>query len=285
MPNSFEVIRDEIYWRKALSKSVTATKVGSLVPIETRILKNYKKSNIQFEVRYMFDKSQLRITKDVPIENPFQPWDKDLEIAPIGPHHTLILNKYPVQVGHMLLITNNWAPQQGWLSLEDWKALEHVDQDTCGLWFFNSGPSAGASQPHRHIQLLRRRYSEIYCPRDSWFEDILNQKDKKESLLGESISVIEREYDDDANILYKKYLKTCMSLDIGSPELDKIPRLPYNLLISKKWMAGVRRSKESTKGFNINALGFAGYLLATKESELTWLELNGLEELLSLVIG
>ena len=90
---------------------------------------------------------------------------KILEIDKIGDNHQLILNKYPVQKGHILLITNKWKPQNGWLDIKDWRAIQQVNNDTSGLWFFNSSPIAGASQPHRHFQLLRRSKDEISYPR------------------------------------------------------------------------------------------------------------------------
>ena len=37
-------------------------------------------------------------------------------------------------------------------------------------------------------------------------------------------------------------------------------------------------------GFEINALGFAGYLLATSKSKISWLEVNGLHSLLNQVV-
>ena len=69
----------------------------------------------------------------------------------------------------MLLVTRQWAAQGDWLQPEDLQALATVDQRTSGLWFFNSGPDAGASQPHRHIQLLPRRDVASICPREPWF--------------------------------------------------------------------------------------------------------------------
>ena len=74
----------------------------------------------------------------------------------------------------MLLITNCWKPQNGWLNLDDFEAILNVDNDTTGLWFFNSSKEAGASQPHRHFQLLPRHYNESICPRYEWFCSLLN---------------------------------------------------------------------------------------------------------------
>ena len=53
-----------------------------------------------------------------PKQIPFCPWEKILEIDKIGDNHQLILNKYPVQKGHILLITNEWKPQNGWLDIK-----------------------------------------------------------------------------------------------------------------------------------------------------------------------
>jgi ATP adenylyltransferase len=49
-------------------------------------------------------------------------------------------------------------------------------------------------------------------------------------------------------------------------------------------MAIVRRRREGAAGFSINALGFAGYLLATENSDVRWLKSHGPEALLREVI-
>jgi ATP adenylyltransferase len=54
--------------------------------------------------------------------------------------------------------------------------------------------------------------------------------------------------------------------------------------VTPEWIAMVRRRKEGAAGFSINALGFAGYLLATANSDLNWLKANGPEALLREVI-
>ncbi len=285
MPNTSSRNKEEMYWRKALAISSLAVKSGSLIPIKTKIIKKYNETNNKFEIRIMLSKSPLHLLKEKPNKNPFQPWNKDLEVSSIGNKHTLILNKYPVQTGHMLLITNNWAPQSGWLTIDDWLALKQVDNDTSGLWFFNSGPDAGASQPHRHIQLLRREDNCLYCPRDDWFEDVLYKRLKYKNNFSNSIFVIKRSETDNALNINEKYLQASLSLGIGNPENDNRPKIPYNLLISKNWIAVIKRSKEGIRGFSINALGFAGYILATEESDFVWLEKYGPEFLLSNLVN
>ena len=79
-----------------------------------------------------------------PKRNPFIPWDNRLQILPINDKHTLILNKYPVQIGN---VVNNqcWKPQNGWLNEDDFEAIINVDNDTTGLWFFNSSKEVGVA--------------------------------------------------------------------------------------------------------------------------------------------
>ena len=49
-------------------------------------------------------------------------------------------------------------------------------------------------------------------------------------------------------------------------------------------MAMVRRRREGAAGFSVNALGFAGYLLATTDADLHWLRAQGPEALLREVV-
>ena len=164
----------EIYWKKALEQTQLSIDDESLYPLKTDIITRDLYEKDDFIIRKL-DTSKFNKKKIYgPKQNPFCPWEKILEIDKIGDNHQLILNKYPVQKGHILLITNEWKPQNGWLDIKDWRAIKQVNKDTSGLWFFNSSPIAGASQPHRHFQLLRRSKGEISCPREKWFlEDIM----------------------------------------------------------------------------------------------------------------
>ena len=214
-----------------------------------------------------------------PKQNPFYPWEKILEIDKIGDHHQLILNKYPVQKGHILLITNNWKPQNGWLDINDWKAIQHVNKDTSGLWFFNSSPIAGASQPHRHFQLLRRSKDEISCPREKWFLEMELSKDS-DCKLKKNIIVSKFNFLENSISLFELYLELCKKLGLGDPINNIQPKYPYNLLITNKWIAVIKRKYDHIHGFSINGLGFAGYLLVTEKSNINYLRKFGPEKLL-----
>ena len=278
-------MNSELIWSKALEISREAIEFGDLVPLETLKYKS-NKLYCDFELRFLKSPIPKFLLEYGPKRNPFIPWEPRLEIQRINNKHTLILNKYPVQLGHMLLITNSWTPQDGWLSIQDFEAIVNVDNDTSGLWFFNSSKEAGASQPHRHFQLLPRHFNQSICPRYEWFCSLLNNKNDKNSKISHCISIKPRDKNtkskaDDLFLSYKSMLK---DLKLGEIDSNSKPLKSYNLLITREWISLITRRTDKTNGFSINALGFAGYFLGTKKSNVDVLIKYGPEEILKNVI-
>ena len=272
-------MRKEIYWEKALQKTKISINSKSLFPLQTTdITKNLYKGN-DFIIRELDITKFKKNTLIGPKINPFKPWDKILEIDSIGNGHQLILNKYPVQLGHLLLITNEWKEQNGWLDIKDWEAIKEVNKDTSGLWFFNSGPLAGASQPHRHIQLLRRDTSELSCPREKWILALNNLNYKNEKF---SKNIILKKFSKSLNEenIHEIYKDLSYNLGLGDPRNDKKPKYPYNLIFTDRWMIIIKRRTDNLFGISINALGFAGYILVTEKSNIKYLRELGPEKLL-----
>ncbi len=277
--------KNEIIWKKALLQTHDALSKKALNPIETKI-EYLTKNDLICELRHITLKHLKKSVVFGPKQNPFNPWEKNLEIVRVKENHILILNKYPVEKGHMLLISKEWKPQNTLIDLDDWLALTAVEKDTGGLWFFNSCEQAGASQPHRHLQLLRREIGTKYCPREQWFLDKIQPSTGRDR-LDKSILVFERKNyrtNNSANELYELYSKLCKETKTVYLESEECRLAPYNLIITNKWIALIKRSKEGYMGFSVNALGFAGYLLATNESNVNWLRINSIEDLLSSVI-
>ena len=277
--------KSELIWSKALDISRKAVDCGALVPLETL---KYKPNTLycDFELRFLKSSIPRYLIEYGPKRNPFIPWDTRLEIQPVNKLHTLILNKYPVQIGHMLLITNNWHPQSGWLDFDDFQAIAEVDSDTSGLWFFNSSKEAGASQPHLHFQLLPRDVNENICPRYEWFCSLLNNKNQYMSEISHCISIKARNKssNSDAIDLYELYKSMSIDMHLGDIDTNSKPIKPYNLLITSEWIALITRKTDRSNGFSINALGFAGYFLGTKKSDIDTLIKFGPEKILKNVI-
>lgn len=269
----------EIYWEKALEKTKISINFKSLFPLNTiDITKDLYKGN-DFIIRELDITKFKKYTLIGPKNNPFKPWDKILEVDSIGNGHQLILNKYPVQLGHLLLITNEWKEQNGWIDKKDWQAIKEVNKDTTGLWFFNSGPLAGASQPHRHIQLLRRDSTELSCPREKWILEFNNVNSKNGRF---SKNIIIKKFLNSLNEenIHEIYNELSYELGLGEPNVDKKPRFPYNLIFTNRWMVLIKRKTDNLYGISINALGFAGYILVTEKSNIKYLKKIGPERLL-----
>ena len=271
--------------RKAKEVTVAASASGALVPLDTTLTHLMGDGGSRFELRHLLSATPKHLRASGPKPNPFLPWDQRLEVDRIGDSHVVILNKYPVQTSHMLLITQDWQPQTGWLSMEDWRSLARIDATTTGLWFFNSGPAAGASQPHRHLQLLPRAAGERICARDGWFRRCAQDATTsvQDPLLRSSrVAAISSTLTGET--LQELYLALADDLGLGHPTTDDCPRGAYNLLLSRQWMAIVRRRREGIRGFSVNALGFAGSLLSTDASDRQWIQRSGPEALLQAVV-
>ena len=278
-------MKSQYIWSRALEISRKAVHCGAVIPLNTIKYQSIEEY-CDFELRFLKSPIPKYLIEYGPKRNPFIPWDSRLEIQAINEKHTLILNKYPVQIGHMLLITNTWKPQNGWLNKDDFEAIQNVDNDTTGLWFFNSSKEAGASQPHRHFQLLPRRYNESICPRFDWFCSLLNNTNGSKSEISHCISIRQRsknknsiEYD-----LFSSYKSMIDEMNLGDIDIINKPLKPYNLLITSEWIALITRKTDRSNGFSINALGFAGYFLGTKRSDVDTLIKFGPEKILKDVI-
>lgn len=70
--------------------------------------------------------------------------------------YTCVLNKYALEPGHFLVVTNEFYPQKGPLRPADLEMIYETLQgpDERHYCFFNGGVLAGASQEHRHFQFL-----------------------------------------------------------------------------------------------------------------------------------
>ena len=264
---------------RAVQASALAS--GALVPLATEVLP--LPGCDPFVVRRLISATPKHLKRAGPKANPFRPWDPRLEVEQLH-HHVVLLNKYPVQPGHLLLINNHWAPQNGWLQQQDWSAVIELWRQQDGLWFFNSCPEAGASQPHRHLQLLPRHAEEASCP---LVNQLISADGGGGTAWGGAMACrnIPAPSELQPEHLVEAYQELAQELGFGDPELDAKPQGFYNLLFANGWMAMVARSRESHAGFSVNALGFAGYLLATEGCDLQWLQQHGPLQLLAAVSG
>lgn len=123
-----------------------STKPGFLL---TLLRKHHKPSK---PPSFAWNSEAVKSTKTV--ENPFLPYDEHLYVRHVSPAHVLLLNKFPVIQNHALLVTREFQPQSSLLTFADHLALWNTFSQINALAFYNAGPIAGASQPHKHLQII-----------------------------------------------------------------------------------------------------------------------------------
>ena len=215
--------------------------------------------------------------------NPFLPYDEALFVADLLPTHVCLLNKFNVVDHHLLVITRDYISQQTWLILDDFVALAHCLKEIEGLAFFNSGPVAGASQHHKHLQLIPFQAGESAAalPIAQVIPDLPTATASPQVLsrlpfqhcIQSLPSSWPRDCDSLGTILLKTYRRLLRELgvNLAAPHPDQ----PYNLLITRDWMMAIGRSQSSYAGIGVNSLGYAGWLLVKTPAELEQLSQLG----------
>jgi len=242
---------------------------GALQPIETEQA-TLDDQGVAFQVRWVSSlahkDAQRKPAAPRPANfNPFLPPEPDLLVCEAGPHHRVLLNKFPVMSRHALLVTRLFEPQSAPLSEADWLATADLLQAADGLVFYNGGETAGASQPHRHLQWISG---------NSLSADFLPMLP---ALQGQTPPLPWRHAFQplphcQASALSSSFQEACQRLDL-QPTAGVMP--PYNLLLTRQWMLVVPRNAEHWQDVSVNALGFAGSLFVRRTAQIDALRAAG----------
>jgi len=218
--------------------------------------------------------------------NPFLPYDDDLFVADISKTHVCLLNKYNVVDHHLLLVTRAYEEQETLLTLQDFEALWACMTEFDGFAFYNGGRIAGASQRHKHLQIVplplspsgpripiepvlavARMSGPVGTAPNLPFRHGLLRLDLRRTLSPQAA----------AEALLECYHALLDAMDLKHDDGERSHRQagPYNLLITRHWLLIVPRLEESFEGIAINALGFAGALLVRSQEQLDTLKQHG----------
>ncbi|UCF37832.1 MAG: hypothetical protein JSU96_02905, partial [Acidobacteriota bacterium] len=156
----------------------TALASGALVTLETHS-ELIEDGGVPFVVRILSSrlrKEQSAVFQALPEAqrvNPFLPYDPDLYVADLSPTHVCLLNKYNVVERHLLMVTREFEAQDVELTLEDFYTIALCLREYDGLAFYNSDKTAGASQPHKHLQFVPLEDDPLFreLPVERLFQD------------------------------------------------------------------------------------------------------------------
>lgn len=223
--------------------------------------------------------------------NPFLPPEPELTVAAVSRSHLAVLNKFNVLQRHLLIVTRDFEEQQTLLTLADFRALCACMAEYASLGFYNGGSLAGASQPHKHLQLVPLPFAGAgpgvpmaplltgggpRCPALPFAHAFgrLAVPLREQPLVAA----------DEAHGLYRALLA---ELGIGALARDggEYQSAAYNLLVADGWMLAVPRARDCWQGISINALGLAGSLFVRDRAHLDLIRAEGPMTVLQKVAG
>lgn len=272
-------------WTSIQKTTAHALECGALLSIPTNF-EFIRQDGVDFVVRKLANIERKKIaaknTNSGQNFNPFLPYEQDLFVADISDSHVCILNKFNVVDYHLLIITRAFQEQESLLNLEDFVAMWACLNEFDGLVFYNAGKIAGASQRHKHLQLvpLPLVSSDVAIP----MEKLLTSANFKASI--NTISALpflhafgfyQESYTNLPMTAAAKTLKLYHHLlnQVGLQAVNGKQSAPYNLLATREWMMIVPRVQEKFKSISVNSLGFAGSLLVTNEEQIEIIKSQG----------
>jgi ATP adenylyltransferase len=254
-----------------------------------------REAGIPFSVRVVSSLRHKEAARRRPArqgDDPFLPPDPELLVAGVSERYLAVLNRFPVLRHHLLLVTREDEDQALPLGAGDFDAAARCLDEIDGLAFYNSGPQAGASQPHRHLQLVPFPVGEpvgearLSTPIEPALREVLQDPGRATlpaydfphalTPLPETAWRAEDREDrlrrvTDAMRLAYRALAARTALGLTPSGADR----PYNLLITRRWMLLVPRSRGAFEGIDVNALGFAGALLVKNREQLEIVRRHG----------
>jgi len=268
------LIDPSVIWERVREVGAAALASGTLQAIET-VSTTMRDGGIDFvvrEVSSLLAKFAAQ-SRSAPRRNPFLPYEEALFVGHLTSGHVAILNKFPVMAEHLLVITRAFQPQDALLDADDFVALSRAMADRDCLAFFNGGRIAGASQPHRHLQLVPLPFEGAGdgTPIDAALASGTSGLDVADlgyrhaiGWMPESVSIDER-----GHAFHRLYRQHLDLLGIGEVQGDDGARQSqaYNLIATRRWLITIPRTREHVETISINALGFAGSLFVRNDTE------------------
>lgn len=287
------ILKKGTLWQALTTTTERALGVGALLPVPTdytfvedrgirffvRILSNLERKD---EAR----KKQEAESKTGKNANPFLPPEKELTVAGISSTHLAVLNKFNVVDHHLLIITRHFEDQETLLTLQDFEALWLCMAEYDGLGFYNGGREAGASQRHKHLQMIPLPMAPEgpAVPLEPLL-DRVNSVDSPRRVAGfpflHSFVRLRRNIVDTpceaARDTFALYRAMLTSVGMKAPVEGSLTSqsIPYCLLLTRKWMLLVPRSKECFEDISFNALAFAGGFLVRNVRQFERLKATG----------
>jgi ATP adenylyltransferase len=242
--------------------------------------------------------------------NPFLPPDADLFVRHLSPSHSLVLNKFNIVPHHALVVTRRFERQEAPLTAADlgatWAAMGAMPRG--GLAYFNCGPLSGASQPHKHLQVVplpllpppaadgadppfwpalaaatagAAAWCDVVEPEALPFASFVVRLDPA-SASGEALQAAY------ARLMQRMHTFVAAAQPeaaASAPEegATEPPTVSHNLVMTRLFMMAVPRRREGDGPVSCNAMAFAGSFFVRSAEELAHVRAAGPMHILAAV--
>ncbi|KAI8583029.1 hypothetical protein K450DRAFT_225974 [Umbelopsis ramanniana AG] len=284
------------------NKYNTALQNGSLFFFETET-ETKTQDGIEFQITNA--PSLLSKPKSADVKNgagnedPFENPNPELHVKDLKDHR-LLLNKFCVVPHHLLVVTKEFKKQTEPLLPSDlratWEVLAQLPQPS--MAFYNCGELSGASQPHKHIQIVPLSKATFSPPISVVYEHIPGRK------AGEIYTIKSLPYIHVLVPLDLNFIGSTTDMDMVEDYLgqmffglldsmiqqlrenDSEITFSFNFILTHQYMMMVPRQKEhwevAEKGIklSVNSMAFAGLLLTKTAEELETLKQTNIIDLL-----
>jgi len=292
--NSDIMLKKGTLWKKVLRATEQALRIGAQLPLPT-YYEFIEDRGVRFVVRILKalerkdeeKKRQQQLSGYGKPLNPFLPYDKSLFVSDISQTHVALLNKFNVINNHLLIVTRHFEHQDMLLTIQDFTALWACMNEYRGLVFYNGGEAAGASQEHKHLQMVPLPIAPEgpAVPVEPLFSMTVFENSVgtiprfpfRNVFARMEETAVEASPLDKAKKTFELYAHMLGHLGLRTPVKDalKIQSVPYCLLMTREWMLLVPRSAECVDSISINSLGFAGSFFVRTMQQMDYLKKVG----------
>lgn len=288
-------------WKRVKETAAHAKALGALLPIPTDYA-FVEEHGVRFLVRVLASLSRKDEARNKQKQeeaagrkvNPFLPPEKELTVAGVSDTHVAVLNKFNVMEHHLLIVTREFEDQDLLLTPADFEALWLCMAEYDALGFYNGGREAGASQQHRHLQMVPLPLASE-GPAVPIEPLLMNAGGAPGVAAGlpflHAFARLEKDCfhrpGEAARTTYELYgaMLAAVGMTTPAPAAPVRQSRPYCLLVTREWMLLAPRSRECFEDISFNALSFAGSLFVRNRQQLDRLKAAGpLKALLSVAV-
>ena len=266
-------------WPAIVQQTAHALRAGALCPIDT-VQSTIEDGGVRFLVRQVSSVARKDKARRAGSAggNPFLPYDPELFVADISETHVALLNKFNVIDHHLLVITRRFEAQESLLTVADFAALLACMAEFASVGFYNGGQAAGASQAHKHLQIVPLPLARDGPPlpispllasaRNAGAAGAIPGLPFPHAFAPLDLSVAPM--DEMARTAWERYRSLLAAIGVDAVDLDGELRqsAPYNLLVMSEGLLLVPRSRECVEGISVNALGYAGSLFVRDAAQM-----------------